>query len=503
MLVVTPKQMQNAEKLGISKGANPDDYMEAAGKAIAEHLLAVDPNQIQATCLLLLGPGNNAGDALVAGRYLLHQGWNILAVEHYPKDKCSPLYQLNYDRFKKSGGNMIQHTELDWSHISSDAFIIDGLLGPSPSKPLEGPMLSTIETVNSLSNEVISIDIPSGLDGLTGRPYDIAVEATMTIAIGFAKIGCFLENAKHYVGMLITAGFGLDPSCIESIEPTMEWIDPYELVGTLPPLETTDHKYQRGTLSILASAKCLSGATSLASLAALRSGCGILFVLTEENSPLKDLPIEVVQHHYRNHDLDSVKPYIEKSSCLLVGPGFSDSELSANVLQSLFAYTESRQHLQLVIDASALTLIAKYEITPPKNAILTPHLGEMNRLLDRKDSTVTNELISAVQDYANSHRITIVLKSHNMFVFHPNVPCQVFSLTDPGMATAGTGDVLSGIISGIIAQGKNAYSNLLTGISLHCLSGLYAAESLNSYSMIASDLIDMLPLAINALEEES
>lgn len=476
-------------------------FMEAAGQAISNFILEkVDLNWgPEKRVFLLCGKGNNAGDAYVAGRYLQEQGYKVTALQVFDTVSSSPLSRSNMEKFSWVGGKVLSPQEsLDFS-FPRKGLIIDGLLGTGFHGEVYSPLVEIIQKANHSHLPILSVDIPSGLDASSGdlKP-DAIIKARWTLALEFAKTGFFLGEAWNYVGELCMVPFGLQKEFAQDAKADFDWHHEKRIRKLLPPLKRTRHKYERGSLAILAGSKGMAGAAMLASHASLRAGTGIVRLLHPEGlqCELAQAPMELLKLAYKGTATKELLSVVNKSKAFLVGPGLSTSKSSATLLKGLLAKVEC----PTVLDADALNLLGsgKWKLHSP--SILTPHTGEMGRLLGLDKSPRTNlEFLKRCQSFVEDKKVTLVLKGAPSFVLHPGkIPC-VCTQGDPGMATAGSGDVLAGILGALLAQGLKTFEAALLGVYLHGFAGEEAAFEKSSYAMIASDIIEKIPRAYRCL----
>jgi len=469
--------MARIEKKSIEEGADPRLYMDRAALAIFQHIqhLSLDTGRIA----LLIGRGNNGGDAYEVGRHLCDAGAEVIAFAQ--EGSLSELCQEKKEAFP---GTIIPLTDLN---LSGFDLIVDGLLGTGFQGEVKPPLDRAIEVANNSHIPIIAIDIPSGLNGDTGIGQN-SLKAQETITLGAAKIGCFIEDGFEKVGKITVVDFGLDPKYYEDAELAAHLLDVSDL--TLPPLKRTQHKYEAGYVLAVAGSPNMPGAAILSTLAALRSGAGIvrLFHVEGMDEALAAAPLELV----RSHDLSQLVSEAKRASSLLIGPGLGRDEEAKGRFDAAFQTTQ----LPVVIDADGLFHLAerKFQATTP--TILTPHKQEMLRLLGAETLD-----LNQCQAYADQTGATVILKGAPTWIFHPKTRPTISPYGDPGMATAGTGDVLTGIVAACLAKGLNALDAAKLAVSLHAIAGERAAETLTSEALIASDLIDFLPEAIDKIHK--
>lgn len=452
--------MACVEKKSIAAGARDDLYMEQAGRGVA--VIADQYGYKEAT--LFVGKGNNGGDAFVCGIELLKKGYAVRAYRVF--DEATPLCTKYGEWFEKEGGQITRTLE------PIRGVVIDGIVGTGYAGAAEGVVLEAIQAVNDYQGPVIAIDVPSGLDATTGNVGSVAIRATETVTLGMPKIGLFLSDGMNQMGTLRIVDFGLDS---EEADPTAYLVDEKALLQLVPKVKRTRHKYQAGYVIAFAGSSGMSGAALLATYAAMRTGAGIVRLFHEPGiePELAASPYELIKAPW---DRESVLEELERASSVLIGPGLGRSaEYIEDVVEAITVPS--------VIDADGLFLL-KNELRMP--VVITPHKKEMERVLG---DTPTLERCQA---FAEKKSVTIVLKGAPTYIFHPKkVPLIVYR-GDPGMATAGSGDVLTGVIAGLLAQGLPPREAATLGVYLHGVAGEIAASEMTSYSMIASDIIEAL-----------
>jgi ADP-dependent NAD(P)H-hydrate dehydratase / NAD(P)H-hydrate epimerase len=489
--VIPASEMARVEREAYEKGASGEAFMEAAGRGIAEVVQeVVRSDELEWQAAMLCGKGNNAGDAYVAGCYLIEQGYAVRALQLAPIEEASLLCQKNHARFVEAGGEVVSVEEEEELSFFDDGIILDGVFGTGFKGQVEGIFAAAFRRANISGLPVIAIDIPSGINGDTGESGGVAIEAHTTVFLGLPKSGFFLGEGWNHVGHLHPVDFGLDQEFIDDARPDFIMLIKHVAAQLLPPIVRNRHKYESGYVVGVAGSKEMPGAAILSSSAALRSGAGMVRLLhSPDIQPhALGLPAEVLAHSLASAaDADS---YFEKASALFIGPGLGTDAATADLLRELLG----RVKCPCVLDADALTLIAEGDWTFPEHTVITPHRGEMRRLLGH-DDLHGPDMLKACQDYVNEKNVTLVLKGGPTFVFLPkplNVPW-VVTRGDAGMATAGCGDVLTGVIAAFLAQGLRPGHAALVGAYLHGTAGEYAADELTSYSIAASDVTDHLP----------
>lgn len=495
MKVVSAQQMAYIESLAYHDGASESEFMEEAGAGVA--LIVhdyVENHNLDKYVLLLCGKGNNAGDAYVAGCHLIELGYEVHALQLVPISQCSPLCQGNHHRFVTTGGMVREAGTAEEIAFPTHGIIVDGIFGTGFKGKVKEPFDGIIASANKSKLPIIAVDIPSGLNGTTGQAEGTCIQATETGFLGLPKSGFFLRNGWNYVGKLRYVDFGLPADYIEDFTPEIVMIDDELVKPLMPDIKRNQHKYERGLVVGLAGSPGMPGASVLATWSALSAGAGIVRLLHPDGmqAELAGSPDEIIKIAYKPDDYAFIVNELNKAAACFVGPGLGRSEQTVAMLKHVLPLI----HVPCVIDADALTILSEHEISLPEKTILTPHHGEMQRLLGQKEHAVLdNEFLKTCMDYAKKRGITLVLKGGPTFILQEGSPYYVNSTGDPGMATAGSGDVLTGMLAALLAQKLSPLDAARLGVYLHGLAGEHAAYELTSYCMNASDIIAYFPLA--------
>jgi len=477
--VVAASEMARIEKLAIQQGASEERFMEEAGRQVASAAMAyIEKHHLPKRVVLLIGKGNNGGDAYAAGIQLLDEGFKVRALTICPFEACSPLNRKFGDRFRKKRG----HIELIEGKIHfEEELILDGFLGTGFKGKVEEKMGAAIGQANESERPILAIDIPSGLNGTTGEVGTRAIKAQETIALGLPKMGFFLRQGWNHVGRLQVADFGLSEAVVKEAEAIAY------LPGRidLPKIVRNRHKYQAGYVVGFGGSKDLPGAIKLSGLAALRAGAGIVRLFCPEE--VGPVPLELICNRWNEK---AWRAALLKAQAVFIGPGLGRSAAREKWLKTHLKRIEQ----PCVLDADALLPTLSF----PKHTILTPHRGEALRLIGLKEMPEEEILFAKVMLFCKRKDLVVVLKGAPTIVFAPHAKPLIIPHGDPGMATAGSGDVLTGIITALLAQGKPPLEAAVLGVALHGLAGEAAAREKTSYCLIASDLIDFLPAAFSS-----
>jgi hydroxyethylthiazole kinase-like uncharacterized protein yjeF len=496
MKVISSTEMGRIERLAIEQGASESAFMVQAGEGLAAAISAyMEEHRLEKRILLLCGRGNNGGDAYVAGAALMRSGYSVTAYQAEPDKPCSPLCQEQRDKFAKIGktlsGNIPSFTDF--------GLIVDGLFGTGFHGALAEPYVSLVSAANSSGKPIIAVDIPSGLNGETGAMEGVVVKAVMTVYMQLPKTGFFLQDGWNVVGKLIKADFGLPQKFIEEAKGELNMLTEAEAQKLLPPIVRKQHKYQRGYVVGLAGSPGMPGAALLSAESSLRGGAGIFRLMHPQGmeEELSAAPYEVIREAYDPKvGVEQILKAMSRASSVYIGPGIGRSDDTRRLLRQLLASLDK----PAVLDGDALTLIAEEEIPLPPGAILTPHEGELMRLLKLTTAPkVDRALLTRCQEFAEHNQVTLVLKGGPTFIFHPGMGIGVNSSGDPGMATAGSGDVLTGLMAAMLAHGLTPDKAATLAVYLHGVAGEYAAKEKTSYCVIASDITHHLPNAFERL----
>lgn len=491
MKVVSPSKMSHIESLAYKGGSSESDFMEEAGSGVAlvvhEYTERYNLDRI---VFLLCGKGNNAGDAYVAGTHLIHLDYEVFAIQVPPIDECSPLCKQNYERFITDGGHLTEKIP----SFPTNGIIIDGLFGTGFRGEIKDPYASIIRMANQSKLPIIAVDIPSGLNGETGQAIGDVIIATETAFLGLPKTGFFLRQGWNHVGKLRYIDFGLPKQYIDQSEADLIMSTQEIIKPLMPEIKRNRHKYEAGYVVGLSGSPGMPGAAILSSTAALRGGAGIVKLLHPDGmqAELSVSPYELIKVPYHHNNLQEIVKLLNQASATFIGPGLGRSSDTRIMLQNILPQLQK----PCVIDADALTILSEEKITLPKLSVLTPHLGELMRLLKIAETPeLSLEFLDICQKYAENNNIALILKGGPTFIFYPGQPIRVNPTGDPGMATAGSGDVLTGLIASFLSQGLSTYDAACLGTFLHGLAGEHAAEEMTSYGVIASDIIFHFPEA--------
>jgi len=498
MKVVSAADMQYIEEKAYQEGFCPEDLMDRAALGVASFIRRyIFKNKLSNAVNVFCGKGNNGGDAYEVARLLLEGGYNIRVFQLFAEEnKASRLLEKKRKAFIDCSGEVIDLKDTSQIELLEGGLILDGILGTGFRGEAEGFLAEVIEYINRQHEVVISLDIPSGLNGSSGRASIKTVRADITLYLGFPKQGFYIRDGWDYIGQVRGVDLCLEDRYLEGVKISLEVIEKDVMRDLLPVMKASSHKYTRGYVVGMAGSSGMMGAAFLAGKAALHTGAGIVRVLYPDNARAEvgQKPWELLATSYG----DSLAEHCKKASSFFIGPGIGQSRESKDVLYDILAFNEK----PLVLDADALNIISKCDdINIPEGSIMTPHFGEMMRLLGRPDDRPEIDLnfLRECYRYSEKKKVVLILKGGPSYIFIPGDKIYVNGQGNSGMSTAGSGDVLTGVLAALLAQGLSSEKAALLGVYLHSIAGDIASVKHTSYSMVASHIINCLEDAFKSL----
>ncbi|ADL13591.1 bifunctional ADP-dependent NAD(P)H-hydrate dehydratase/NAD(P)H-hydrate epimerase [Acetohalobium arabaticum] len=516
MEVVTAQQMQQIDKRTIEELGIPGVVlMENAGRAVVDTAWEMlDYNQ-EAEVVILAGGGNNGGDGFVAARLLDDLGveTEVLlvgeseAVSGDAEVNLNILQKLDYEvRELQTEDDLEQAADL----LAGADLVIDALLGTGIKGDLRGLFPDLIGLINESEIPVLAVDIPSGLDAETGQPHGRAVKADVTLTFALPKLGLVVYPGSEYAGRLEVADISIPDKAVEAQQIKREWITADLARDFLPKRASCSHKGSFGQAAVIAGSEGMTGAAKLSSLAVLKSGAGIATlgvpktlhsILEEKLTEVMTKPLPETRDSCLSlNSFAGIKALSREADVMAVGPGMSRSTEITYILHDILGELE----LPLVIDADGINAVTDLDLLADRKAptVLTPHPGEMARLVGTSVAEIEADRIKTAAKWAKDLEVTIVLKGAATVIATADGRAYINSTGNSGLATAGSGDVLTGIITGLMAQGLTADEAAVLGVFLHGLTADLALEEETTYTLLAGDLIDNLAQAFRYLQEE-
>lgn len=526
--------MRRLDTCTIDSGTNSLELMERAGRAVASFCTShvgsswVARGQAEAgshdgcRALVVAGAGNNGGDGFVAARLLHERGWRVSvalgSAEPKPDSDCG----ANAARWQACGGAVIGRDEL-LEILAGEAqerfdVIIDALFGTGLDRPLEGAVAEVVAAINLSSVPVVAVDMPSGLCADSGRPLGTAVRAVATLAIGAAKPGLFVGEGPDFGGRVSVADIGLVEPRAAALEPCGELLDGAAAAALLPTRRRSAHKGDGGHVLVVGASLGRSGAVLLAARAALRSGAGLVTMAVPASlarycdaALCEAMTLELCDDGdgcVGAGAYQAIETVAERFDAVVLGPGLGTSAGATALASAVLANLA----LPLIVDADAINIFAtaaeafadelrrRHESGFPQ-VTLTPHPGEMARLLAISASKVQRDRIAAAEEFVRHNDAVLVLKGAGTLVAWGQH--LAFNTSgNPGMASAGMGDVLAGVIAGLRPVTESAFDAARLGVYVHGLAGDILEEDFEGPGFFASEVADAIPEALARLRQD-
>jgi hydroxyethylthiazole kinase-like uncharacterized protein yjeF len=464
------------------------ELMCRAGKAAFDLLRALWPAAHQ--IVVLCGAGNNGGDGYVLARFARQAGFEVIVLALDSSRAGSEAAQACAD-WQAAGGEILS-AGADWP--DADVYV-DALFGIGLARPLEGAALDCVEKLNALVRPVLALDVPSGLNADTGFVRGVVARATATITFIADKRGLHTGSAADYVGDIHVDSLGLPEEIYTNTLRDAHLLDAREIASWLPARVRDGNKGSYGHVLAIGGDSGMGGSIRLAGEAALRVGAGLVSIATRAehvvaiNAARPELMVHAVSG---SQDLENL---LERARVVALGPGLGQRAWGHALWHTAIAAGKP-----LVLDADGLNLLAKGTLALPAQVVMTPHPGEAARLLGVDIDAIARDRFAAVRELARRHHAVVVLKGAGSLIANADGDVAVCPWGNPGMATGGTGDVLTGVIAGLLAQGLDAWRAACAGVALHARAGDVAAHD-GEAGLVASDLFVPLRRLRNAFGE--
>lgn len=479
--------------------------MENAGRAVAERVLAHLPaiHCNNPLVRVLCGRGNNGGDGFVAARHLFNRGVRVECVLAADREGVRGDARVNLDLLAPLG---VPVFSLEDGESTDPHLLVDALLGTGFRGEPRGAVAEAIRWINASGLSVVSVDVPSGLDADTGRAGAACVRARETVTFGLPKLGLVSYPGRDLAGAISVAHISLPRPLLEEESLQAEWITPPRAAALWPERSVTAHKGESGRLFVLAGSPGLTGAAAMTCDAAVRAGAGLVTlgipaslnpILEVKLTEAMTLPLpETDTQAHCPESLERLRERLAGVDALVAGPGFGRDPRSGELLRGLLRDCAT----PAVIDADGLNLVSPAEPgTFPANCVITPHPGEMARLLGTEIAEVQSNRLEVARSAATRFGCVVLLKGAATVVAAPDGRAAINSSGGPALATGGSGDVLTGIIGACLARGLQAFDAAVAGAYLHGVAGEVAAERFGAPGATASDVIAGIPEALRRL----
>lgn len=486
--IVTKKEMQAIDQDTVNRiGIPAAVLMERAALLLAEQIIRL--NTANGRILIVVEGGNNGGDGLACARILLESGYQVDITYIGGIASASEQFQLQRNILKQMGVKLYKTIpNKDYS------IVVDGIFGVGLSREIDGVQKKIIENLNHLNAIKIAIDIPSGIDATTGAILGVAFRADYTVTFGLKKLGMFFSDGIDYCGKVICENIGFPEASIRQVKPQIYAYDQSDM-DKLPVRCDNSNKGTYGKVAVIAGSKNMSGAAFLCGKAAYSTGAGLVKIYTHESNRMilqSQLP-EAVLMTYAEYEgaLSCIEDAMKWATVIVVGPGLGVDTTSERMLYELLMNAE----VPLVVDADALNILSEnielLEMTSA-SVIMTPHMKEMSRLIQKEVPEIMEKRFSIARQFAKKMGVTLVLKDAKSIVTNGGEQTYMNLGGNNGMSTGGSGDVLSGIIAGMLAGGLPLAGAAKMGTYVHCQAGDRAAEKKGKYAMLASDIISSI-----------
>lgn len=482
--------------------------MERAAMKVAEQVPGLMENKCNGRVLAVCSMGNNGADGLAAARMLAMEGYECNVLLAGNPEHATPEFNVQL--------KLVRHLDIPiyffGEDIHDDFFseytvIVDALFGIGLSRNIEGMYRRLVELINASGKKIVSVDIPSGINSADGQVMGVAVHADVTVTFGYAKLGHMLYPGKDYTGKLHVEEIGFLPfdfaggDGVKNIgESSFYFEDDADFRAYIPKRQRRSNKGNYGKPLIIAGSKDMTGAAFMSGLAAYRTGAGVVTVLTHESAEayLKSILPEAIVKSYGENPESILESTLKAASVVALGPGIAVSELSRRVV----AYVLANSKVPVIADADALNIISENtdEWLGEKSVrntevplVITPHLGEMGRLSGHTIGELASDIRHYALEFAKRYGVYCVLKDAVSVVAAFDGRSFLTTCGNPGMATAGSGDVLTGILAAVNAWKLDFFEGLAVGVQLHAKAGDIAAMRLGEHSVMARDIIDSIP----------
>ncbi len=514
MKIVTATQMTQIDRRTIEEfGVPGESLMERAGEGVFRAVMRLVAGRDEGV-LLFGGRGNNGGDAFVVARLLQNAGIRNLTVFLGQESELKGDAATNFVRLKETGAEISVAREtkgLERIRRPKYGIIVDGIFGTGMKGAAEGFHAEVIEFINAAGKrhkKVVAIDIPSGINGDTGVHEGPCVRADITVTMGLPKEGLLRADALNFVGRLEVVDIGIPEKVIEEAPSAAELLTEREMGALIPRRMRISHKGDYGRVFVLAGSRGLTGAATMVCSAAMRAGSGLIFLgipaslnailevkLTEPMTiPLDETAEGTLAYSARSKVLE----FLSTCTNAIIGPGLSTNPETARLVEDILKEAK----VPLLIDADGLNCLkGKTELLRGYSAplIVTPHPGEMSRLSGLETQRILEDPWKAAADFARENRVIVILKSAETVIADVDGSLYINIAGDAGMATGGMGDVLSGVVGSLVGQGLKPIDAAKLGTFVHGVAGETGVDRMGQLSLIASDVIELLPAAFERI----
>ncbi|MBW2688741.1 MAG: NAD(P)H-hydrate dehydratase [Deltaproteobacteria bacterium] len=518
MKALTAAQMREVDRRTIDEIGIPGVVlMENAGRGVAEEIIQRFSPTCAPSALILAGKGNNGGDGYVIARHLMNKGWDVKTLVLAEREAIKGDAAVNLFALEKCGGQIDFVSDNDtlktsFAAVNKIAVLVDALFGTGLTKPAQGLYLQAIEWLNRQTSPVVAVDISSGVDASTGQVLGTAVNADLTVSFAFAKIGQVSYPGAGLAGELVVVDIGVPEQIAGQTSADCLLTDAAEGKSLLPVRSQDGHKGTFGHLLVVAGSTGKGGAAVMAAESGLRGGAGLVTlacpqsaqpILASQLTEVMTVPLVDFKGELSLQALDALQALTGGKQALAIGPGLGLGEEVGGLIRRLVQDSD----LPMVIDADGLTALCGHmhilERQAERQLVLTPHPGEMARLTGLSIAEVQADRFTVARDFAVRHRVVLILKGARTLIASPAGRVHVNSSGHAGLASGGMGDVLTGLVGSLLAQGLAAPEAATLGVYLHGLAADRLLPTFGDAGLLATDVMYELPAARQALAMEA
>lgn len=513
MKVMSPERMARYDSEAINSWGIPSSVlMENAGRTtfrLMKEIYLKGNERI----VVVAGKGNNGGDGFVIARYAKLSGYDTKVMLLGKRESLKGDALLNMKLYEKIGGKVIEierECDLQLDELKKADIIVDAIFGTGLMREVKGVELHAIEAINSSGKKVISVDIPSGLNGKTGKPSPVCVKADHTFTFAYPKIGHLIYPGAKYTGRITVIDISIPSHLEEELGYDAILVEGSLIRRILKTREPESHKGNFGHALVIAGSKGKTGAAYMASVSALKIGAGLVTLAIPEslNQIMEMKTTEVMtfpcpdrgKGHFTLDSLDLLKDFASDKDVIMLGPGLSLEEEALEFARRIFLETEK----PFVIDADGINAFkGKTELLKrgSKRTVLTPHPGELARILGRTPKEINERRIESGLEFVREHGLILVLKGARTLIFSEEGDVYINPTGNPSLAKGGSGDILTGFIGGLISQGYSLLESSIFGTFIHGYLADMHVEKYSEMDLLATDLLAELGLAIREIRD--
>jgi NAD(P)H-hydrate epimerase len=519
MILVTAAEMQEMDRQAIETHGIPGlELMENAGRGATDVLLEQFAGSIKTGVAIICGKGNNGGDGFVIARYLAERHINATVYLLAEAAKIKGDAAANLKRLAALKIPLIEIPDEDaFSKLKTDlsrfGLLVDAILGTGLTSDVRGFFKAVIDFINDLNRNgtpVFAVDMPSGLNSDTGQPCGTCIRAQGTATFALAKIGHFTYPGADYSGKLKIIDIGIPDHVVDAVAPKQYLLSAERIRAAFPLRAADTHKGRTGHLLVVAGSTGKTGAAAMTAVSAMRSGAGLVTLgIAESLNPIVETQVleamtaPLAECEYgilAEAAIDEITELAEGKSCLAIGPGIGQAEETRSLVKKIISQVDA----PMVIDADGLNNIAgQTQLLKKRNAptVLTPHPGEMARLIESSPASVQQNRLACARDFATNFGVHVVLKGAATVIAHPDGSAYVNPTGNPGMASGGMGDVLTGVLAGFITQGFTSEAAAHAAVYLHGAAADTLAKTIGPIGYLAGEVMNTIPGEIKKLLE--